>query len=60
MNHFEEQGHQNIQVFTESFVALNGRPSQRFIDPNTDLNQEIESFKHKTWVLPLKDEIHGF
>ena len=58
-NHFEEQGHQNIQVFTESFVALNGRPSQRFIDPNTDLNQEIESFKHKTWVLALKDEIYG-
>ena len=58
-NHFEKQGHQNIQVFADSFVALNGRPSERFIDPSTDLNQEIESFKHKKWVLPLKDEIHG-
>ena len=58
-NHFEKQGHQNIQVFADSFVALNGRPSKRFIDPSTNLNQEIESFKHKKWVLPLKDEIHG-
>ena len=58
-NHFEKQGHQNIQVFADSFVALNGRPSERFIDPSTDLNQEIESFKHKKWILPLKDEIHG-
>lgn len=58
-DHFEEKGHKNIQVFVDSFVALNGRPSQRFIDPTIDLNQEIESFKHKTWVLPLADEIYG-
>jgi len=38
---------------------LNGRPSQRFIDPSTDLSREIESFKHKKWVLPLEDEIYG-
>jgi hypothetical protein len=57
--HFENQGHKNIQVFADSFVALNGRPSQRFIDPNVDLNKKIESFKHKKWVLPLKDEIYG-
>ena len=57
--HFENQGHENIQVFADSFVALNGRPSQRFIDPNVDLYKKIESFKHKTWILPLKDEIYG-
>jgi hypothetical protein len=57
--HFENQGHKNIQVFADSFVALNGRPSQRFIDPDVDLNKKIESFKHKKWVLPLKDEIYG-
>ena len=57
--HFENQGHENIQVFADSFVALNGRPSQRFIDPNVDLYKKIESFKHKKWILPLKDEIYG-
>lgn len=58
-DHFSRQGHQNIQVFADSFVALNGRPSQRFIDPRVDLVTQKESFKHKTWVLPFTDEIHG-
>ena len=58
-DHFSRQGHKNIQVFADSYVALNGRPSQRFIDPTVDLAAEKESFKHKTWVLPLKDEIYG-
>jgi len=48
-----------IEVYADSFVALNGRSSQRFIDPNIDLYEEKESFKNKTWVLPLKDEIKG-
>jgi len=39
-SHYKDKGHQNIQVFADSFVALNGRPSQRFIDPNFDLLQQ--------------------
>ncbi|MDA8818758.1 HTTM domain-containing protein [Flavobacteriaceae bacterium] len=57
--HFEKQGHTNVQVFADSFVALNGRPSQRFIDPDIDLYKEVESFKHKKWVIPFTDEIYG-
>jgi len=49
-----------IEVYAESFVALNGRPSQRFINPEVNLYAEVESFKNKTWVLPLNDEIKGF
>ena len=49
----------NVQVFADSFVALNGRPSQRFIDPDIDLYKEVESFKHKKWVIPFTDEIYG-
>lgn len=58
-NHFTQQGYQNVQVFADSFVALNGRPSQRFIDPKVDLAKEKESFNHKIWVLPFADEIQG-
>jgi hypothetical protein len=58
-DHFTQQGHQNVQVFADSFVALNGRPSQRFIDPTVDLASQKASFKHKTWVLPFADEIQG-
>ncbi|WP_405207688.1 HTTM domain-containing protein [Aquimarina sp. LLG6339-5] len=57
--HFEKQGHQNVQVFVESYVALNGRLSSQYIDPTVDLGKQEESFKHKTWIIPFKDEIKG-
>ncbi|WP_411767999.1 HTTM domain-containing protein [Winogradskyella sp. A3E31] len=57
--HFRSQGHQNIQIYVDSFVALNGRRSQRYIDPKTDLTKQTESFKPKNWILPFKDEIKG-
>ncbi|WP_103864351.1 HTTM domain-containing protein [Aquimarina sp. I32.4] len=57
--HFKKQGHKNIQVFVESYVTLNGRLSDQYIDPSIDLVKEKESFKHKTWITPFKDEIKG-
>lgn len=57
--HFETQGHQNLAIYVESYVALNGRLSQPYIDPKTDLTQEKESFKHKNWILPFEDTITG-
>ncbi|WP_010135862.1 HTTM domain-containing protein [Ochrovirga pacifica] len=59
-DHFKSQGHQNIQIFVESYVALNGRLNQLFINPKIDLYKEEESFYNKTWILPLNDEIKGF
>lgn len=56
-NHFAKQGHKNIGVFTESYVALNGRLSSVFIDPKVDLYQQKESFKHKDWIVPFSSEI---
>ncbi|GAA3621970.1 HTTM domain-containing protein [Flavivirga jejuensis] len=58
-DHFTAQGHENVQVFVESYVALNGRLSALFIDKYVDLYQEKESLKPKHWILPLKDEIKG-
>ncbi|WP_062053506.1 HTTM domain-containing protein [Aquimarina longa] len=57
--HFENQGHQNVQVFVESYVALNGRLSTPYIDPQIDLGKQKESFKHKKWIIPFNDEIKG-
>ena len=59
-NHFKSQGHQNVAVFVESYVSLNGRLSQQFIDPSANLMELKESFKHKYWIKPLNDEIKGF
>ncbi len=58
-NHFEKEGHKNIAIYVESYVALNGRLSQPYIDPKIDLTQEHDSFKHKSWILPFNDEIKG-
>lgn len=55
-DHFTSQGHKNVQVFVESYVALNGRLSQLYIDKTVDLYQQKESFQHKNWILPIKDE----
>lgn len=58
-DHFTTQGHKNVQVFVESFVALNGRLSQPYIDDKVDLYQQKESLKPKNWILPFNDEIKG-
>lgn len=58
-DHFQEQGHQNVQVYVEAYVALNGRLSSTYIDPTADLAQIKDSFTHKTWVTPFTDEIKG-
>jgi len=58
-DHFESQGHKNLEIYVDCFVALNGRRSQRYIDPKVDLLKQKESFKPKDWILPFKDEIKG-
>lgn len=57
--HYKEKGTESPEVFVESFVALNGRRSRPYIDPEVDLSKIKESFKHKSWVLPFEDEIKG-
>ncbi len=57
--HFSSQGHENIGVYVESYVALNGRRSRPYINPEVDLTSFKESFKHKSWILPFNDEIKG-
>ncbi|TMM31068.1 HTTM domain-containing protein [Polaribacter aestuariivivens] len=56
-DHFTKQGHENVGVFVESYVALNGRMSTKYINSKVDLFQKKQSFKHKEWVLPFSSEI---
>ena len=58
-NHFQKQGHGDIGVYVDCFVALNGRPSRRFIDSEIDLGSQRESFRPKTWIVPFNDAIKG-
>jgi len=36
-NHFASHGHQDVEVYVDSFVAFNGRKSQRFVRKDADL-----------------------
>jgi hypothetical protein len=58
-DHYKAQGYKNVQVYVDSYVALNGRLSQLYVDQSVDLYQIKESFQHKDWILPLEDEIKG-
>jgi hypothetical protein len=58
-DHFRKQGHENIEIYVDSYVALNGRVSQRYIDPSVNLLNHRDSFAHKTWIIPFNDEIKG-
>ena len=55
----EAEGIHQPQVYVESFVALNGRPSRPYIDPTVDLTK-IKDLGHRSWVLPFNDQIYGF
>lgn len=59
-DYYQKQGFTDPQVRAESYVALNGRLSQPYIDKNTDLSKQYESFSHKSWILDFNDEIQGF
>ena len=54
--HFASQGHQNIEIYVQSYASLNGRRSQTFIDPDVDLTKLKNSLWHKDFIKPIKDE----
>ncbi len=53
--HFEDQGHQNVEVYVESVASLNGRPSQEYIRSDVDLLKIKNSLKHKDIFVPIND-----
>ena len=45
----EARGFKQIQIRADAFATLNGRPSQRLIDPNVNLASGVP----KGWILPM-------
>ncbi len=58
-DHFRKDGHENIEIYVDNYVALNGRKSRPYIDPEVNLLNFADSFRHKTFILPFNDEIKG-
>jgi hypothetical protein len=51
---FAAQGH-DVEVRADAWCALNGRPSQRFLDPTVDLAAIDDSLAPYGFVLPLRE-----
>ncbi|MDZ7718351.1 MAG: HTTM domain-containing protein [Balneolaceae bacterium] len=58
-DHYQQKGIEDPEIYVESYVALNGRMSRPYVDPNVDLTEIEPSLKHRTWILPFDDEIKG-
>lgn len=56
----QHHGFRNPMVTVDSFVALNGRPSQQFINPTVNLATITDQLGPKTWILPLQPPAHRF
>ena len=51
---YKSQG-QEVSVYVNSRLSVNGKPYKPFIDSDIDLaNTEWKSFKHSDWILPSK------
>ena len=53
-SYYEAQGVVDPKVRCETYVTLNGKPSQLLINPEIDLLQIEDSFANKEWILPYK------
>lgn len=49
---FEQRGYGRVRVFADSRVALNGRRSAPFVDPNIDLSQVSDGLAPVEYLLP--------
>ncbi len=49
--HYKSKGFNHPKVFVESYVNLNGRGSQLYIDSTIDLMKVEDSFQNKEWIL---------
>lgn len=55
-NDFADRGHGDVVVNADAFVAFNGQPNARLIDPGVDLASVRAGLAPKTWVLPYESD----
>ncbi|MEN9579116.1 MAG: hypothetical protein RJA70_2125 [Pseudomonadota bacterium] len=53
-SHAADNG-ESARVFVDAWASLNGRPAQRYIDPDVDLAAEPRSIFPKKWIVPLAE-----
>lgn len=55
----QQKGRPLPAVYVESYVALNGRRSQAYVDPKVDLTTITQRTPRSEWLLPFEDTIYG-
>ena len=53
--HFSSQGHENVEVYVESYASLNGRPSQQYVRPDIDLMRIDKRNLPSDLITPLNE-----
>lgn len=53
--YYQSKGEENVEVYADVYVSLNGRRSQKFVDASVDLGKINRGYSPKTWLLPLKE-----
>ena len=48
---FRRQGHERVRIHAKAWAALNGRPSQRLVDPSVDLASQPRSLRPSQWIV---------
>lgn len=51
---WEENGHEDVEVYALTRVSLNGREPQPVVNPRVDLAAQPRDLQHADWVAPLK------
>ncbi len=53
--HFAEQGHEHVEVYVESYVALNGRASQPYVRSDVDLMKTTYTKLCNQYLTPFNE-----
>ena len=56
-DYYTKKGMKKVEVYVDAFATLNGRKSERLIDPKTNLYGTKNSILHKDWINPYPHEI---
>jgi vitamin K-dependent gamma-carboxylase len=52
-----QQGANDVAVYADTELSLNGRPKQRLVPPDLDLSTIKRSWRHYDWVIPLQHSV---
>jgi hypothetical protein len=51
-------GHDDLEVYVDAHVALNGRSSRLYVKPDVDLTKCRRGWRHKDWLLEFDNSIY--